>query len=984
MNWTQTFSGYQSLPTSGYVYDFAQTRDYADADAAKWKVFGTFDYQDDFGSESMISGVDRVMYAAPLPEQETSAANITASRIAAGTFFVPVRVLWSRLTTARPTIAAQPDGHHLSDAYNQGVASMMFTLLTGRCGIGSEPANAASSEWQNWYCRKTGYEIAWQYATLQERVPGLEVLPASANATLVTPGTSTTLTVRFLYPPASDVSVAVSIDQPTAATVSPGTLTFTPQNHHIAQTVTVTGLAGTIAFENFNVNFNTTSSDPVFSGLGDAWAYATARPASGVWSANASGTWTDTTKWSGGNSANGTGTADFSSIDINADRTVSLDAALSVGGLTFGDTAPATTGGWTLDNNGNAANTLTLLGTAPAITVHTLGAGKSATISTVMAGSSGMSKAGPGTLVLTGFNTYTGGTVVNAGTLQLAAGSATGAIRGALTIHSGASVISSAASSFGYNSGTKIDTLTLNNGSLIHTPAGGTLTLASVGINMTGGLMDSTGSAGFDFYDLAGNTSVTTFASPNTAAIAGLINLRAGDSDTTGTVFTVADGAALDDLLVSADMANGPYQGAASTIQKSGAGRMVLSGNNSYSGGTILNAGTLVASGKTALGGGGTVTFNASSGGVLELATADGTLSYLHNLSMGSNRFNTIVVNRTAAGDANYALGNFQLGASSMTFNKGPELTGNGSLSIGTLDLSAGNDGRPVVLNGNATIQVASAAIISNPDISKRLQLDGTATNNTIGPISNGGGTGILSLIKAGPGTWTLVENNTYSGDTTISGGTLKLAHPSLHDASTVRIDGTLHLAHTGIDVVGTLYLGGVLQPAGTYNPSNSGGFITGTGSLRVGPGSTLGDWAQARITARQPAADFTPNGDPDGDGVSNLAEFAFRGNPLDGAENGIIRHSTPGPLVLTVAIRKGNSAAFTGSPLRLTVAGVTYTIEGSSGLIHFNSAVTEITPATAGLPDLSTDLDYEYRSFSLGGSAGLTESGFLRAKVEQ
>lgn len=88
--------------------------------------------------------------------------------------------------------------------------------------------------------------------------------------------------------------------------------------------------------------------------------------------------------------------------------------------------------------------------------------------------------------------------------------------------------------------------------------------------------------------------------------------------------------------------------------------------------------------------------------------------------------------------------------------------------------------------------------------------------------------------------------------------------------------------------------------------------------------------------------------------------------------------------LVLTVAIRKGNAAAFAGNPLQLAVDGVTYSIEGSTDLAGFGAAVNEVTPLTAGLPDLSGDLDYEYRSFSLGGSNGLPGKGFLRAKVEQ
>jgi hypothetical protein len=64
-------------------------------------------------------------------------------------------------------------------------------------------------------------------------------------------------------------------------------------------------------------------------------------------------------------------------------------------------------------------------------------------------------------------------------------------------------------------------------------------------------------------------------------------------------------------------------------------------------------------------------------------------------------------------------------------------------------------------------------------------------------------------------------------------------------------------------------------------------------------------------------------------------------------------------------------------------VAGVTYTIEGGINLVDFNEAVGEVTPLTTGLPDLTSDPDYEYRSFTLDASLGLLGKGFMRAKVE-
>ena len=58
----------------------------------------------------------------------------------------------------------------------------------------------------------------------------------------------------------------------------------------------------------------------------------------GTWIADADGNWSDTNNWSGGVPVDGSGaTADFSALDITADRTVTLDSPRTVGTLKFGD-----------------------------------------------------------------------------------------------------------------------------------------------------------------------------------------------------------------------------------------------------------------------------------------------------------------------------------------------------------------------------------------------------------------------------------------------------------------------------------------------------------------------------------------------------------------------------------------------------------------------------------------------------------------------
>ena len=139
---------------------------------------------------------------------------------------------------------------------------------------------------------------------------------------------------------------------------------------------------------------------------------------------------------------------------------------------------------------------------------------------------------------------------------------------------------------------------------------------------------------------------------------------------------------------------------------------------------------------------------------------------------------------------------------------------------------------------------------------------------------------------------------------------------------------------------------------------------------------------------------------DPDGDGVKNIIEFAINGNPLNGADNGRIYSfaadsdmddpDTQKELILTVAVRSGTAAPFTGSPLSAlsnAADAIRYTIEGSNDLSDFSAAVWPVSPIVpinpvTGLPYMP-GTGYEFRSFSLVGSNGLPGKGFLRVKVE-
>jgi hypothetical protein len=134
------------------------------------------------------------------------------------------------------------------------------------------------------------------------------------------------------------------------------------------------------------------------------------------------------------------------------------------------------------------------------------------------------------------------------------------------------------------------------------------------------------------------------------------------------------------------------------------------------------------------------------------------------------------------------------------------------------------------------------------------------------------------------------------------------------------------------------------------------------------------------------------PGADPDGDGMSNLDEFAFMGNPTHGSDRGLTKalaidtnSNGSKELNYTVAVRTG--ATFIGSPSPVaTLDGVTYTIQGSTNLTAFTASVTEVTPALTpaqtGLPVI-TGSGWDYHTFKLTSSEGLPGKGFLRAQAE-
>jgi autotransporter-associated beta strand protein len=289
--------------------------------------------------------------------------------------------------------------------------------------------------------------------------------------------------------------------------------------------------------------------------------------------------------WDG---ANATPWYDFGAPDYSAQfagtaGTVNLAANVNVNRLSFDTT------GYTIQGN-----TINLNGSQPIVSVAS---GATATVASAISGWNGLKKEGAGTLKITAANSYSGGTTVNQGTLLLDGGTGGYArIKDALTVNSGASVnfANDDGTGLGWTTGSKVTSLDINGGSVV---SGGIMHVWDLagGVTMTGGTLASNGgvsnpSGGFLEWH---GTSVTTLASANTATIGGRIRIRS-DGGYSGIDFTVADGAAATDLLVSAAITEA---GGAVGITKNGSGTMVLSGNNSYAGATTVNQGVLSVTG---------------------------------------------------------------------------------------------------------------------------------------------------------------------------------------------------------------------------------------------------------------------------------------------------------------------------------------------------------------------------------------------------
>lgn len=367
----------------------------------------------------------------------------------------------------------------------------------------------------------------------------------------------------------------------------------------------------------------------------------------------------------------------------------------------------------------------------------------------------------------------------------------------------------------------------------------------------------------------AGTLDMTSVDSPTLGGLTGAGNVALPGNITNLTLNSVSGAA----LTYSGNLGGGAV---GMTLTKNGANTQTLSGNNTYSGLTTINAGdlriasagaiggtnilvgglnnsALVLDGTVVAGNGKSVTINGGGAGGFfgALSSLTGNNEWQGDVVIGSQQTRIgaqagVLTVSGAIGGGNAAwlwnATNFSLMVRNNTgttiFSGANNYLGDTAVSIGTLQLAGGNDRLPTgtklvfgisgysgALDLNGCNQQV-AGLFVNSGITNEIRSASSATltvNTPAGTPSAFSGriTGAINLVKTGPDTLALSGVNTYSGTTSVTQG--QLAVVGILSTGAVGIASSAELAGTG-------EIGGSVNCAGTNSPG-----VAGVGKLTVG-----------------------------------------------------------------------------------------------------------------------------------------------------
>ncbi|EEM2980171.1 autotransporter outer membrane beta-barrel domain-containing protein [Salmonella enterica subsp. enterica serovar Agona] len=438
-----------------------------------------------------------------------------------------------------------------------------------------------------------------------------------------------------------------------------------------------------------------------------------------------------------------------------------------------------------------------------------------------------LTKTGAGTLILNAENTYTGSTTISEGTLiatnveALGTGNVTD--NATLEMNTGGD-FDNAISGSGQVVKSGDETLTLSGANSYTggtTISGGTLVASNVEALGTGDITDNATlelNAGGDFANNIGGTGSVVKSGDKTLTLSGSNTYTGGTTISGGTLVAsnvealgsgdVTDNATLE-MNTGGDFANNI--GGTGSVVKSGDETLTLSGANSYTGGTTISGGTLVASNVEALGTG-DVTDNATlelnTGGDFDNAiSGSGQVVKSGDKTLTLSGINSYTGGTTISGGTLVASNVDALGSGDVTDNATLELNTGGDFdnAIGgtgsvvksgdkTLTLSGANSYTGGTTISGGTLVASNVEALGSGDVTDNATLE----LNTGGDFANNiGGTG--SVVKSGDKTLTLSGTNSYTGGTTISGGTLVANNVEALGTGDVTNNATLEL-NTGGD----------------------------------------------------------------------------------------------------------------------------------------------------------------------------------------
>ncbi len=120
--------------------------------------------------ESMLYGIDKRYMGGRRYDDGTDLGiaydMVRQGEVASDIRAVPIRLMWAKLHDANPKLKALRDRWHMSRYLDEATGTFMYTLLSGRCPVDTEPKAKGSDAWNRWLGRKIGYETAWRMAHL--------------------------------------------------------------------------------------------------------------------------------------------------------------------------------------------------------------------------------------------------------------------------------------------------------------------------------------------------------------------------------------------------------------------------------------------------------------------------------------------------------------------------------------------------------------------------------------------------------------------------------------------------------------------------------------------------------------------------------------------------------------------------------------------------------------------------------------------------